>query len=159
MMHLAASDQSFHGGTHDLAGNCKTHARETIRVRYEEGVDADHFTASITSGPPEFPGLMAASVWMKLPGARPLRENGFGRFRPLTIPRVTVKRKPKGLPKASTVCPGRNEVELPQGAFGILVPSTLITARSVSGSAPISLAVIMRRSLSVTRISTAPSMT
>ena len=80
-------------------------------------------------------------------------------MRPLTIPRVTVKRKPNGLPNASTVCPGRKEVEFPQGALGRLVPSTLITARSVSGSAPISLACMILRSFRVTLMSTAPSMT
>ena len=33
-------------------------------------VDADHLPAMLTSGPPELPGLMAASVWMKSkPGA------------------------------------------------------------------------------------------
>ena len=59
-----------------------------------------------TSGPPELPGLMAASVWMNCPGLRASSREGFGRFSALTMPRVTVKRNPNGLPKASTVCPG-----------------------------------------------------
>jgi len=56
-----------------------------------------------TRGPPELPGLMAASVCMNSPGLWRSFISGFGRFSALTIPRVTVKRSPKGLPKASTV--------------------------------------------------------
>ena len=55
----------------------------------------------LKSGPPELPGLMEASVWMKLsygpaPMTRPLA---------LTIPVVTVWLSPKGLPMARTQSP------------------------------------------------------
>ncbi len=54
-----------------------------------------------SSGPPELPGLMEASVWMKLskgpaPMMRPLA---------LTMPMVTVFCRPKGLPMATTHSP------------------------------------------------------
>ena len=42
-----------------------------------------------TSGPPELPGLMAASVWMNPPGLRASSEYGLGRLTALTMPRVT----------------------------------------------------------------------
>ncbi len=93
-----------------------------------------------TNAPPEFPGLMAASVWMNSPGLCRSLGSGFGRFSALMIPRVTVKRNPYGLPKARTVCPGRRSAELPQGTLGKSLPLILMTARSVSGSAPTSFA-------------------
>ena len=105
---------------------------------------------ALTSGPPELPGLMAASVWMNSPGARRSPANGLGRFSALTIPRVTVKRNPIGLPNASTVWPGCSFVESPSGTLVRLVASTLITARSVRRSAPMSFAGRIRRSVIVT---------
>ena len=52
------------------------------------------------SGPPELPGLIAASVWIRPPGARRLSEKLFGRFSALTMPRVTENcSDPNGLPK------------------------------------------------------------
>ena len=44
---------------------------------------------AFTSAPPELPGLIAASVWIKPPGLRASSEYGFGRFTALTMPRVT----------------------------------------------------------------------
>merc|ERR1719215_2041070 len=56
------------------------------------------------NGPPLFPGLMLASVWMQflmsLP-ATPL----MSRFNALTTPVVTVRSRPNGLPMATTLCP------------------------------------------------------
>ena len=55
--------------------------------------------AKLNSGPPEFPWLMAASVWMKS-----WKSTGPStvRFLALTIPMVTVWPSPSGLPIAST---------------------------------------------------------
>ena len=58
--------------------------------------------SSPTSAPPELPGLMAASVWMK--------SSSLSRLMPerpsaLTIPEVTVCCRPKGLPIAITKSP------------------------------------------------------
>ena len=53
----------------------------------------------LTSAPPELPGLIEASVWMKSSypsGDRPLRPSA------LTMPEVTVWPMPKGLPMAMT---------------------------------------------------------
>jgi hypothetical protein len=54
-----------------------------------------------TSGPPELPGLSAASVWMTSSMHRPLRAR---KDRPSaeTTPAVTVDSKPSGLPIATT---------------------------------------------------------
>ena len=84
--------------------------------------------AMFTSGPPELPGLIAASVWMKSkPGAAtvsgaPLR---------LTIPNDTLCSSPKGWPSASTNSPTRRRLESPRGSTTRpLTPSTRTSARS-----------------------------
>ena len=48
---------------------------------------------AVTSGPPELPGLRAASVWMRLSMRRPRSERS-DRPRALTTPAVTVAWKP-----------------------------------------------------------------
>ena len=52
-----------------------------------------------TNAPPELPGLMAASVWMKF--SKVLMPSWL-RPSALTMPLVTVWPTPKGLPMAST---------------------------------------------------------
>ena len=55
-------------------------------------------------GPPEFPGLIDASVWMKLSYvATPTRVRAVAE----TIPTVTVRSRPNGLPIAIAHCPTR----------------------------------------------------
>ncbi|MNT39669.1 hypothetical protein D3C72_1759370 [compost metagenome] len=109
-----------------------------------------------TSAPPELPGLMAASVWMKFSNwlmpswLRPSAE---------TMPLVTVWPTPKGLPMASTWSPTSSSSELPSTITGSLSSSILSTARSVSGSVPITLPRAWRLSFRVTSISSAPSTT
>ncbi len=58
----------------------------------------------LSSGPPELPGLMAASVWMAWGMVKAVR---VGRARPMALmmPRVRVPSSPNGLPIATTVCP------------------------------------------------------
>ena len=75
------------------------------------------------------------------------------------MPEVTVWRKPKGLPMATTKSPTRNLSELPKGASLSLSSSIAIIATSVSLSVPITLATASRPSLSVTVILSAPSIT
>src|SRR6185312_10510661 len=63
-----------------------------------------------TSAPPELPGLMAASVWMKFSKVlmpRPVRPSAE------TMPPVTVWPTPKGLPMASTTSPTLSASEEP----------------------------------------------
>jgi len=58
--------------------------------------------AASISAPPELPGLMAASVWMKFSNVlmpSPVRPSA------LTMPLVTVWPTPNGLPIASTTSP------------------------------------------------------
>ncbi len=99
---------------------------------------------SLNSGPPELPGLMGASVWMKssygpAPIARPLA---------LTMPAVTVLLRPKGLPIATTQSPTLMPSESPSLAVGKLFAGSIFsTARSVFGSRPITLASSSRPSL------------
>ena len=61
-----------------------------------------------SSGPPELPGLMAASVWIALMNEvspRSRRRRCTGRFRALTMPVVTVPARPSGEPTAMTESP------------------------------------------------------
>lgn len=53
-------------------------------------------TALVTSGPPEFPGLSDASVWMTSSISVPPRD-GSDRPSALTTPVVTVCSKPSGI--------------------------------------------------------------
>jgi hypothetical protein len=86
----------------------------------------------LMSGPPELPGLMAASVWMYE------SKDALKIFRPLedTTPTVTVWSKLKGLPMAHTQSPTRIRSESPRETVGRPLDSTLRSARSVEGSDP-----------------------
>ena len=112
--------------------------------------------AVLIKAPPELPGLIAASVWMKfskvlIPSCwRPVA---------LTMPCVTVCPTPKGLPMASTTSPTRISSVRPNTIVGRSVRSTFNKAKSVSGSVPTTVAEALRPSLRATWISSAPSMT
>ena len=89
-----------------------------------------------SSGPPELPGLMAASVWMRLlrfwlPSVvieRPLAD---------TMPLVTeLEYVPSGLPMATTSWPTLSVARVAERGGREVVPSTLTMARSVSVSMP-----------------------
>mmetsp|Transcript_6562 Transcript_6562/g.26636 ORF Transcript_6562/g.26636 Transcript_6562/m.26636 type:complete len:275 (-) Transcript_6562:369-1193(-) len=94
------------------------------------------------SAPPEFPGLIAASVWIppliKLPAWL-----WIVRFKPETTPVVSVWSNPKGLPMANTACPTRTFLLTPTvaGAKNSLGAFTLITAKSLLLSTPTSVAL------------------
>ena len=108
------------------------------------------------SGPPEFPGLIAASVWIKFSKVlmpSPVRPSAE------TMPLVTLWLKPNGLPIASTTSPTRRLSEEAKAMAGRLSRSTRSTARSVSGSLPTSFASNFLPSANVTSISSAPSTT
>ena len=118
-----------------------------------------------SSGPPELPGLIAASVWMKswimssfAPGSRTP-----ARLLADTMPLVTVLVNPNGEPMATTQSPTSSASESPNGTVGSFSPLSTslsrITARSVSGSRPASDAVYSRPSLSFTLIVSAGSTT
>src|SRR5476649_1283939 len=89
-----------------------------------------------TSGPPELPGLSAASVWITSSISRPEVARSE---RPSadTTPAVTVDSKPSGLPIATTSWPRRSALESPSAAAGVPAGrSVRSSARSVSGSSP-----------------------
>ena len=87
--------------------------------------------AMFTSGPPELPGLIAASVWIALmnefSSAGPAET---GRFSALTMPVVTVDSSPSGAPTAITGSPTTTSSLSPNGSGVSPVRSTLSTARS-----------------------------
>ena len=109
-----------------------------------------------TSAPPELPGLMAASVWMKF--SKVLMPSWL-RPSALTIPEVTVWPTPNGLPIASTTSPTWSASVSPKVIAGSRSRLIFSTATSVSGSAPTTLARALRPSASSTSISSAPSIT
>ena len=91
----------------------------------------------LSSGPPELPGLMAASVWMTSWVRR--SATGSGRPTALTTPTLTVWLRPNGLPIAITQSPGAICDESPslascRACFGIWV--SLMRALSVNWSRP-----------------------
>jgi hypothetical protein len=91
----------------------------------------------LSSGPPELPGLIAASVWIIGTSMRPI----VWRSRPMaeTMPVVTVLERPKGLPIAITFWPTRTGpwvrgIGRTSGAASGSANSS--SARSTSGFAP-----------------------
>src|SRR5882724_1932084 len=111
----------------------------------------------LTSGPPELPGLMAASVWMKSSnGPWPML-----RALALTMPAVTVACRPKGEPTAMTQSPTCIRSESPSRANlnWPLPSSSLSTARSVFLSRPTTFALCLPPSRVITSISVAFSTT
>ena len=108
------------------------------------------------SAPPEFPGLIAASVWIKFSKVlipRWLRPTAD------TMPMVTVWPTPNGLPMASTTSPARSPSSLPKVIAGRDSVVTCSTAISVSGSLPTTRALNFLPSAVATSISSAASMT
>src|SRR6478735_1764565 len=91
-----------------------------------------------SSGPPELPGLIAASVWIALmnAGASSAPPGVTGRLSALTMPLVTVLSRPSGAPTATTGSPTTTEAELPSGRTGRPVRFTRTTARSYDASRP-----------------------
>ena len=111
-----------------------------------------------TSGPPELPGLRAASVWITSSISRP---DFARRLRPSaeTTPAVTVDSKPSGLPMAMAIWPRFSSLESPRAAKGSQSPLARSKARSVSGSSPITRASMGRPSDPVSLASRAPCIT
>jgi hypothetical protein len=101
----------------------------------DRGIDPDDIPVEIGQAPPLFPGLMEASVWMKLsygpsPMTRPFAE---------TIPVVTVPSKPKGLPMAMTASPTCSFSESPKastGRFCALIFRRTTSLLAISPSSP-----------------------
>ena len=94
------------------------------------------------SGPPELPGLIAASVWITCEIEKPLGA-WIWRWRAETMPVVTVRSSPNGLPIATTGSPTSTFAESPSASGWRLSAgtSTLSRATSVAGSVPTTSAV------------------
>ena len=107
----------------------------------------------LISGPPELPGLMATSVWMKG------RKSPVSRCLALTMPAVTVFSRPNGEPMAMTHSPTRSRLTSPIFTGERPLASILTTATSVRLSAPTTRALNSRLSGRVTMSSSAPSTT
>ena len=93
----------------------------------------------LTSGPPELPGLIAASVWMRSCIVSPLPPS-IVRPTADTMPDVTVgpPGRASAWPMATTFSPTVRSFELPSTACGRSVtPSTFTRATSLEGSRPI----------------------
>ena len=106
------------------------------------------------SAPPELPGLIGASVWMKYPRALPVAVPD--RARPDTMPLLTVWPTPKGLPMASTSSPTSTVSLSRNRRNGISrAPSSFRIAMSDSSSANKTRAAYSSRVFSTTRISVA----
>ena len=110
---------------------------------------------ALTSGPPELPGLIEASVCNADCRLPPIRTD---RSTALTMPEVTVPDSPSGDPTASTCSPTRTPAELPSVSARNAAPSsTRNTARSFSGSAPTTSAANRRPSGPVTNTVAEPA--
>ena len=107
--------------------------------------------ALFSSGPPELPGLMAASVWIALMYERSVCSPAVtGRSRALTIPEVTVPSRPSGAPIAMATSPTRTAPESPSPRVGRSLRSTFTTARSYAGLVPTTCPVLRDPSLKTT---------
>ncbi len=80
------------------------------RLRRDLGVDADHAPLASSSGPPELPGLIGASVWMTESIWNP---SGAWMWRPVPemMPEVVVCESPNGDPIATASWPVRTAFE------------------------------------------------
>src|SRR5215203_5431541 len=108
---------------------------------------------ALASGPPELPGLIAASVWITFSMSRPLSPL-IERPRALTTPAVTLRWKPRGFPIATTSWPTTRSPASPSVAtVGSSSVSKRTTARSLGGSSPSTSAETDDPSESVTCIS------
>ena len=107
----------------------------------------------LKSGPPELPGLMAASVWMKSSKGPFCSERALAE----TIPKLAEPERPNGLPSASTKSPCSSASESPSATVGRSCGafSSRMSATSVGGSFPTTLAMNSRPSESFTLISVA----
>src|SRR3954453_14350649 len=112
--------------------------------------------ARLNIGPPELPRFIEASVCKKSSYGPEWMSRAVAEM----MPAVTLPPRPKGLPIASTQSPTRVLLESPHAAAGSgVLGSTFKTARSVTGSRPITCACNVVSSDSVTVICSAVAMT
>ncbi len=98
--------------------------------------------SAVTSGPPELPGLAAASNWIRLTMSWVPSRERWTRLKPETTPEVIVGPMPNGKPTAMTSSPGARSA-VPRRVAGTRSSGTVfawITARSFSGCTPTTVA-------------------
>jgi hypothetical protein len=112
------------------------------------------------SGPPEFPWLIGASVWIAFGIVRPFGD-AMSRPTALTMPAVIVRSSPKGFPIAYVGSPtwSLDESSKVSGRSAACGASTLTTATSVEGSVPTIVAGYEAPFEKPTRIDCAPCTT
>jgi hypothetical protein len=130
----AAGDLVFGPDEHvvDVDDGVRRHgeadALEPMRLGVDGGVHADDWPVMSTSGPPELPGLMAASVWMKRwnwsAGDAAGAGSSMERFLAETMPAETVLREAEGAadgedPVADLRAVGVAELDGGEGLFGV----------------------------------------
>ena len=113
------------------------------------------------SGPPEFPGFVAASCCTTRGTEKLLSVGLMVLPTALMMPEVMENPRENGSPMATANCPGLMASLSPRAIAGGRTASSviLITARSESGSSPTSSASTWLPSLSMTIIRSAPSIT
>ena len=92
--------------------------------------------AASTSGPPELPGLIAASVWMQVRDPLAAVDRDVAALAGQDAARHENEYMPSGEPIATTSWPILSPSEVPISATGRSGSSTLTMARSVSVSMP-----------------------
>src|SRR4029079_10676699 len=102
--------------------------------------------AASIRGPPELPGLIGASVWMK----RRSSPWASARLVALTMPAVTVWPRPNGLPIATTLWPTASLALSPSGSALRFFASMRSTARSSLGTSATGSAATCRPSFNPT---------
>mmetsp|Transcript_11334 Transcript_11334/g.36152 ORF Transcript_11334/g.36152 Transcript_11334/m.36152 type:complete len:284 (+) Transcript_11334:582-1433(+) len=107
---------------------------------------------SLSSGPPELPGLIAASVCMKLTFLFGMPTSAAERDSDEMMPSVTVESSPTALPMAIAQSPTCSSSERPSGAVGSGFPDGLMrmAAKSMKSSVPLTRPSNVRPSMRVT---------
>ena len=113
-----------------------------------------------STGPPELPGFIAASVWIACATVKPLGA-WMVRSTPETMPVLRLRSYPNGSPMAATGAPTPTDAELPSASGCSVRPegSTVMTATSVASSWPSTVALRVVPSWNFTVTDVAPSTT
>ena len=137
---LTGADQLRDDRLDRVRGDREADAVVAARVACDLRVHTDDLADRSSSGPPELPWLIAASVWIESLIVKPFGAS-IWRCSALTIPLVTVCSNPSGLPIATTDVSDVQRVRVSERERGQKTDagaSTFSTARSVEGSLPTS---------------------
>ena len=144
-LHEAVSDLR-----NDVGGHSEAHALEAAAAAENRGVDANQSAIDVDERATGVAGIDRGVGLDEVLIALDVGKDPDWRPFALTMPLVTVSPIPKGLPMASTRSPTSIFDVSANVTAGRLSASTLMTAMSVCGSRPTTLAVNSRPSVSVT---------